>query len=186
MDVFEQFAIVRARDRLLRVVTTGVESMATPHDQAIALVEAASVLERASVPYMLIGGIAVAVHTRFARATVDVDFAVRSSSDRAALAAAFVAAGFRHLGTHAHSINFTHVTGEAVQLALDPGFDAAIDRAVTCDVRGKVVRLAARDDLIAMKLRAAADPARRRSKAMQDRVDVEYLRGDVPDVHEGW
>src|SRR2546425_7010210 len=36
------------------------------------------------------------------------------------------------------------------------------------------------------KERAAADPARRRSKALRDRADVELLRGDVPDPDEGW
>jgi hypothetical protein len=41
-------------------------------------------------------------------------------------------------------------------------------------------------DLIAMKERAAADPARRRSKALRDRSDIELLRGDVPDPEEGW
>jgi len=43
-----------------------------------------------------------------------------------------------------------------------------------------------KSDLIAMKERAAADPARRRSKALRDRADVELLRGDVPDPDEGW
>src|SRR5438128_11155793 len=41
-------------------------------------------------------------------------------------------------------------------------------------------------DLIAMKERAAADPARRRSKALRDRADVELLRGDVPEPDEAW
>jgi hypothetical protein len=186
MDVFEQLAIVRARDRLLRVVTTGAEATATPYDQAIALTDAAGVLGQVGMPHMLVGGIAVAVHTGHARATIDVNFAVRSDADRAAVVAAFVAAGFQHKGTHPHSIHFVHGSGEPVQLALDGGFDALIARATTCDVRGLVVPIATREDLIAMKLRAAADPGRRRSKALQDRVDVELLRGDVPDVHEGW
>jgi hypothetical protein len=43
-----------------------------------------------------------------------------------------------------------------------------------------------KSDLIAMKERAAADPAHRRSKALRDRADVELLRGDVPDPDEGW
>jgi len=37
-----------------------------------------------------------------------------------------------------------------------------------------------------MKERAAADPARRCSKALRDRADAELLRGDVPDPDEGW
>ena len=34
--------------------------------------------------------------------------------------------------------------------------------------------------------RAAANPARRRSKALRDQADVALLRGDVPDPDEGW
>jgi len=41
-------------------------------------------------------------------------------------------------------------------------------------------------DLITMKERAAADPDRRRSKALRDRADIELLRGDVPRPDEGW
>lgn len=37
-----------------------------------------------------------------------------------------------------------------------------------------------------MKRRAAADPARRRSKALRDQADVALLEGDVPDESEGW
>jgi hypothetical protein len=34
--------------------------------------------------------------------------------------------------------------------------------------------------------RAAADPARRPSKALRDQADIALLRGDVPDPDEGW
>ena len=51
------------------------------------------------------------------------------------------------------------------------------------DVGSDVVR---RDDLIALKERSAADPRRRKSSAMQDRTDIERLRGDVGDPNEGW
>lgn len=43
-----------------------------------------------------------------------------------------------------------------------------------------------KDDLIAMKRRAAADPARRRSKALRDQADIALLEGDVPGPDEGW
>lgn len=41
-------------------------------------------------------------------------------------------------------------------------------------------------DLIAMKERAAADPAQRLSKTLRDQADIALLRGDVPDADEGW
>lgn len=58
--------------------------------------------------------------------------------------------------------------------ALDP---------VTLGVSVAIVR---KDDLIAMKERAAADPGLRRSKRLRDEADVALLRGDVPNPDEGW
>jgi hypothetical protein len=49
-----------------------------------------------------------------------------------------------------------------------------------------IVALVSRLTLIALKQRAAADPRRRRSKALRDRADIEMLRGDVPGPDEGW
>ena len=53
-------------------------------------------------------------------------------------------------------------------------------------VGSHTVRVVRKDDLIAMKRRAAADPGRRRSKALRDLADLELLLGDVPDPDEGW
>jgi len=61
-----------------------------------------------------------------------------------------------------------------------------IDRAEPLEIAGLRVRVVTTEDLIAMKRRAAADPARRRSKALRDEADVALLRGDVPDPDEGW
>jgi hypothetical protein len=151
-----------------------------------ALVDAAAVLHGIQAPHALIGGLAVAVHTGQPRATLDVDLAVRSDVDRERVIAALVQAGFTLRGRFEHSINFAHAGGEPVQLAFDPGFDLAVGRAETIPVGGTDVRIVRRDDLIALKERAAADPRRRRSKALRDRADVELLRGDVPDPDEGW
>jgi hypothetical protein len=61
-----------------------------------------------------------------------------------------------------------------------------IERAEPIAAAGTVVKVVTKADLIAMKERAAADPARRRSKALRDAADVALLRGDVPDPDEGW
>lgn len=186
MDLFEQLERVRGRDRLLQAAWTGSAPMASDPDQAQALLDAAAAFERAGIGYMLIGGVAVAVISGLVRATQDVDFAVRSDVPRERIVEALTAAGLRATGAHDHSLQLVHGSGEPVQVAFDAAFDEPIGRAATCDVRGRQVRIATRDDLIAMKLRAAADPARRRSKALQDRADVEFLRGDVPGMDEGW
>jgi len=95
-------------------------------------------------------------------------------------------AGFELRGEYAHSVNFRHRSGEPVQLVCDPGFDAMIDRSESLELGDSVVRVVTTEALIAMKERAAGDPAIRTSKALRDRADVALLRGDVPDPDEGW
>ena len=73
-----------------------------------------------------------------------------------------------------------------MQLVLDPAFDAMIARAEPIAIGSASIPVVTTSDLIAMKERAAADPARRRSKALRDAADVALLRGDVPDPDEGW
>jgi hypothetical protein len=73
-----------------------------------------------------------------------------------------------------------------VQIVIDPEFDAIIDRAEPLESTDLRIRVVTTADLIAMKQRAAADPARRRSKALRDQADIELLRGDIPDPDEGW
>jgi hypothetical protein len=82
--------------------------------------------------------------------------------------------------------NFRHSTAEPLQIVFDPAFDTMIERAEHFDLGDRSVAIVRKTDLIAMKERAAADPARRRSKALRDQADVELLRGDVPDPDEGW
>jgi hypothetical protein len=99
---------------------------------------------------------------------------------------ALVKAGLTKTGEFEHSVNFRHASGEPVQLAFDPAFDAMIERAESISVAGTNVAVVRKADLIAMKQRAAADPARRKSKRLRDQADIELLLGDVPDPNEGW
>lgn len=112
--------------------------------------------------------------------------AVRSTLVQRSLVGALTGAGLRLTGTFAHSLNFRHQSGEPVQMIFDPAFDPMIDRAEPLDVAGVRIRVVTTADLITMKERAAADPAPRRSKALQDQADIALLRGDVPDPDEGW
>jgi hypothetical protein len=73
-----------------------------------------------------------------------------------------------------------------VRLAFDPEFDAMIARAETVAFGAFELRVVTREDLIAMKRRAAADPRRRRSTALRDQADIALLEGDVPGPDEGW
>ena len=160
--------------------------MTTEPDKTSALLDVSRALGTVRAPHAVIGGVAVGIRSGVPRATMDTDFAVRSTVPRADAIRALLAAGATLRGEHIHSINFRHPNGEPVQLVFDPAFDAMIDRAEPIDVGGAAVPVVTAADLIAMKERAAADPARRRSKALRDQADVALLRGDVPDPDEGW
>jgi hypothetical protein len=155
-------------------------------EKEAAVRDAARALDAASVAYALIGGVAVGIHTGTIRATLDVDLAAALSSGRERAVAALVAAGFGKTGEFPHSVNFRHASGEPVQLAFDPAFDVMIQRAESFETGGVRVRIVRREDLIAMKERAAADPSRRKSKRLRDQADIELLRGEPDDPEEGW
>lgn len=173
-----------SRDRFLIAARRGTE-MDQPSDQLSTLVELASAFEADSIPYALIGGIAVGIYT-LPRATDDIDIAVASNVLKERLLAALDLAGFALKGEHEHSLNFRHKSGEPVQVAIDAEFDAMIQRAESVEVGGIQIRVVRKEDLIVMKERAAKDPARRKSKALRDQADIELLRGDIPDPDEGW
>lgn len=184
--MFEAMAAAGARERRLLAARRGEGATMGEADKLAALSAAVRALDQLGADHALIGGVAVGIHSGVPRATLDVDLAVWSSADREAVAVALVQAGFTAVGSHPHSLNFRHGSGEPVQLAFDAAFDAMIARAEPIDLGSGTVRLVRRDDLIEMKRRAAADPARRRSKALRDQADVALLLGDVPDPDEGW
>ena len=160
--------------------------MAESPDKLAALADVVRILDRIGVHHAVVGGVAVGIRSGVPRATIDVDVAVRSSAYRDAIVRALTGSGLRHTGTFAHSMNFRHASGEPVQIIFDAEFDDMVERAEALEVSGIRIRVVTTTDLIAMKERAARDPARRRSKALRDQADVALLRGDVPDPNEGW
>jgi hypothetical protein len=186
-DALYAIARVTAREHaLIGAARAGGGRMKESPDKVASLVEVCRALRGISAPHALVGGVAVGVRSGVPRATMDTDLAVRSTVDRAAAVQALTSAGLRLTGEFAHSVNFRHQSGEPVQLVFDPQFDPMIDRAETIDVEGTAIPVVRKADLITMKERAAADPARRKSKALRDLADVAILRGDVPDPDEGW
>lgn len=139
------------REQVLAALAAGCPGdVAELPDKLEALRAATAAFAAAGTDNALIGGLAVGIRSGVPRATLDVDFALPSGTDRALLSSRLAAHGFRPKGAFAHGL--------------------------------KVV---VRDDLLAMKRRAAADPGRRRSKALRDQADI-ALEGDVPDPDEGW
>jgi hypothetical protein len=72
-----------------------------------------------------------------------------------------------------------------VQFTDDPALADAITRAEDIALEDVHLRVIGRTDLLHEKLRAAADPARRRSKRLQDLADVQALLESTPTLlHE--
>jgi hypothetical protein len=138
----------------------------------------AEILERERVPYALIGGVAVQVHTEEPRSTLDIDLAVLRYADvpRAAL----LVAGFEHTGRHDHSDNWRAPGPGPLKLrtaiqfsAEDVGIADAVAHAIIVDLDGSLrLCVATVADLITLKLVAAEEPTRRPSKRERDIADV--------------
>jgi hypothetical protein len=144
------------------------DAMTHGADKVWALLDAVDVLDGTGVPYALIGGVAVGLHSGVPRATLGTDLAVLSTHRPTSLVQSFVDAGFELRREYEHSVNFRHADGEPVQLAFDVAFDPMIARSSAFDVEGTSVRVVTKPDLVEMKRRAASDPSRRRSKALRD------------------
>jgi hypothetical protein len=182
-----RLAELAEREHLLIAAANGYALDVSSLPDKLGAIGAATVaLQAAGVAHALIGGLAVGIRSGVPRATLDIDFAVPSTSDRRALEQALTAAGFTLTGAFQHSLNFRHMSGEPLQLAMDIGFDPMIARAEGVSMLGFTLRVVTKADLIEMKRRAAADPARRRSKSLRDQADILLLEGDVPDEGEGW
>jgi hypothetical protein len=148
-----------------------------------ALLAIAQILADAAVPYAVIGGIAMQVHQREPRTTLDIDLAVL---DRASIPAErLLAARFVRTGDHPHSENWRAADGTPVQFTDDPLLGEAIRRAKVVDLGGLPLRVIAPADLLHAKLRAGADPARRRSKRLQDFADAQGLLEADPALAAG-
>jgi hypothetical protein len=145
-----------------------------------ALLVLARLLAEADVPYAIIGGVALQVHLPEPRTTLDVDLALPSLElvprDR------LTAAGFHLTGRFAHSENWIGPEDVPVQFTDDPALRDAVLRAEVVALEDVSIRVIRRADLLHAKFRAAADPARRRSKRLQDLADAQALIEATPEL----
>jgi hypothetical protein len=146
------------------------------------LLALARVLAEADTPYAIIGGIALQVHQEEPRTTIDIDVAVATYGQlpRSQLEAA----GFSMTGSFSHSENWVGPDNTPVQFTDDPALAEAITRAEEVVLEDVSLRVINRIDLLHEKLRAASDPARRRSKRLQDLADVQALLEATPALAE--
>lgn len=147
-----------------------------------ALLALGRVLHSADIPYAIIGGVAVQVHHPDPRTTLDIDVAV---SRRDAIPHdALVAAGFRRTGSFEHSENWIAEDGTPVQFTDDPHLARVVPSAEEIALDDVTLRVIRAVDLLHEKIRAGSDPARRRSKRLQDLGDAQALLEAHPDLRE--
>jgi hypothetical protein len=169
-----------------RTALTGLEA---------ALVEVASFLESADIPYMLIGGLAVALWGE-PRATLDVDFSVWADADQFEATVQRIAAAFRTIRDAMDFARKTRVlpiaTGNGLRAdivfaSLEPE-RAMIARAAVKTVDGVAVRLAAVEDLIWMKLISErprdVEDARCLIRRFRAALDRAYLEPKLEEMSE--
>jgi hypothetical protein len=137
-------------------------------------------LAESHTPYAIIGGIAVQIHHPDPRTTLDIDLAVVSRD--AIPAEALTAAGFRRTGSFEHSENWMAADGTPVQFTDDPRLTEAVSSAGAIVVDGVTLRVIGVVELLHEKIRAGSDPARRRSKRLQDLADAEALLEANPEL----
>lgn len=145
-----------------------------------ALLELARILEEQGVPYALIGGVAVQIHSRDPRTTLDIDIAVLTYEDLPV--AELEAGGFSRRRRFEHSENWSAADGTPVQFTDEVMLADAVRRAEPLTFGGRVLRVATVVDLVRAKLLAARDPRRRRSKRLMDIADAQGLVEDHPEV----
>jgi len=153
-------------------------------DKELAILEVARIFDKAEVPYAIMGGVAVQIHTKEPRTTLDLDIALRSKSD--VPAEALLAAGFKHEGTFEFSDNWRapgplpRRQRTAVQFSADALTAAAVDHAGTVALEGVDISVVSPKDLVILKLAAALEKRRRKSKRISDYGDIVRLLEEHP------
>jgi hypothetical protein len=138
-----------------------------------ALLAVCRILGEERVLYAIIGGLALQVHHPEPRTTLDIDIALPARD--AIPAAALEKGGFRRTGSFERSENWVASDGTPIQFTDDPLLAPAIAHAEEIVLDRVVLRVVRVVDLLHAKLRAGSDPARRRSKRLQDLADVAAL-----------
>ena len=130
-------------------------------------------LERADIPWCAIGGVAVNHWAAEPMVTQDVDFVVATEAIERATEI-LTGAGFR-AEKFKWSINLKGRSKVSVQISTENFYHDFPARAVPADIHGILMRVACLEDTLRGKLKAYADPERRRSKRQKDLLDITRL-----------
>jgi nucleotidyltransferase AbiEii toxin of type IV toxin-antitoxin system len=130
-------------------------------------------LERASVPWCAIGGVAVNHWAENPMVTQDVDFVVASDAIEQTVAL-LEEAGFRSERFEC-SVNFKGRSTVSIQLTTEEFYQDFPSRSVPADVYGILLRVASLEDTLRGKMKAWSEPTRRQSKRIKDLADIARL-----------
>jgi hypothetical protein len=137
-------------------------------------------LNERGVPYAVIGGMAVSLHTT-PRFTRDIDVLL-CAKDLESLCAAMAVVGYSQwadpwtfLSTNITLHRFLKFSGEDmlmvdVMVGNEPRYDAMVDRAIVRETPSGSVRLACKEDIITLKLGRNSDIDRTDIKALQNEI----------------
>lgn len=139
-------------------------------DEVLTLV---NILERADVPWCIIGGVAVNHWSEQPMVTQDVDLAV------AAHTVERIVSLLREEGFEAErfewSVNFKGHSAVSIQLSTEEFYREYPSRAVPADVHGILMRVASLEDTLQGKIKAWSEPTRRQSKRIKYLADIARL-----------
>jgi hypothetical protein len=157
-------------------------------DKETAIMEVARVFAETGISYAIMGGVAVQIHTKEPRTTLDLDIALKSKSDIPV--EALLAAGFTHEGSFEFSDNWRapgplpRKQRTAVQFSADALTAEAVDHAGTVTLGDVEIPVVSPRDLVVLKLAAAIEPRRRKSKRITDYGDVIRLLEEHPGLEK--
>ncbi len=155
---------------------------AVVQDRSGFLERAIAILEENQVRYCVIGGAAVNAYAEEAMPTMDLDIVV--AVEDLARARQLFADQFR-TDEFPNSFNvYDRGSKLQVQLQLNEGLDPIVERSQRRDVLDLLVPVADIADLFDLKVAAAMEPTRRRSKQGKDILDLGRLVSVLPDLRE--
>jgi len=138
-------------------------------------------IEDAGFPYCVIGGVAV---NAYAEPVVTQDLDIVLAVEDLPAARALLAREFR-VEELEHSLNvYDPGSRLQVQIRKDPQLSELLGRAERRDVLGLMLPVAAPEDLLRLKVDAALEPTRRRSKRQKDLADIARLIETHPHLRE--
>lgn len=158
------------------------------HDKESAILDVARIFNEQGIPYAIMGGVAVQIHTKEPRTTLDLDIALISKDD--VPSAALEKAKFKHEGTFPFSDNWRapglgpRRERTAVQFSADDLTAQAVEHAGAMVLGGVTIPVVSPDYLVILKIAAATEPRRRQSKRISDYGDIVRLLEEHPGLHQ--